>query len=223
VQTEAGLLRLLQLCSPNLPVGAYAFSQGLEPAVEAGWVSDADSLAAWLRAQLRFSLARVDLPLLLRLRAALEAGDGEALAYWNALSLACRESAELRLADVAPAQALARLLRQFDLPPLPFPLRAEPGFLLLWSRAAWHWGVATRAAALGYGWTWLENQVIAATRLLPLGQSTTQRLAAELQPDLQAALATAADLADADIGASLPALAIASMMHESQYTRLFRS
>src|SRR5690606_1543528 len=80
VQTEAGLLRLLQLCSPNLPVGAYAFSQGLEPAVEAGWVSDADSLAAWLRAQLRFSLARVDLPLLLRLRAALEAGDGEARA-----------------------------------------------------------------------------------------------------------------------------------------------
>ena len=65
--TEAGLLRLLQLSSASLPVGGYAFSQGLESAIEQRWLNCAEDIGQWLLVQLQQSLARVDLPLLLRL------------------------------------------------------------------------------------------------------------------------------------------------------------
>ncbi|WP_439135440.1 urease accessory protein UreF [Pseudomaricurvus sp.] len=61
--TDTGLLRLLQLSSVSLPVGGYAFSQGLEYAIEAGWVDSVDSAEAWLELQIHDALARVDLPI----------------------------------------------------------------------------------------------------------------------------------------------------------------
>ena len=81
--TDAALLRLLQLSSAALPVGGYAFSQGMESAVEAGWLPDAASTRAWLELQLRESQARVDLPLLARAHASASRGDAGQLAYWN--------------------------------------------------------------------------------------------------------------------------------------------
>ena len=80
-----------------------------------------------------------------------------------------------------------------------------------------------RAACLGYVYSWLENQVAAATKLVPLGQSSAQRLLGELLQQVPMAMATAAAMADDDIGASLPRVALASCWHETQYSRLFRS
>ncbi|TGD74824.1 urease accessory protein UreF [Mangrovimicrobium sediminis] len=219
--TDTALLRLLQLTSPALPVGGYAFSQGLEMAVECGWVTDAAQTRQWLEQQLRCSLARVDVPLLLRLHRAAREGDLVQLRYFNAYLLACRESAELRRTETAMGEALCRLMPELG---LALPAVGEPlGFTTAFGWVAAHWGIDEDTAAHGYLWSWLENQVAAATKLVPLGQSAAQRLLGELLPVLVAARSVGARLPEAEIGASLPALALASSWHENQYTRLFRS
>ncbi len=220
INTDAAQLRLLQLASPCLPVGAYAFSQGLEAAIELQWVKNAADVREWLGLQLDYGLAHVDLPLLLRLYQALQDEDLVAADTWNATLLACRESAELRLGDTATGAALARLLPELG---IAVPALREPTFLTLFTLAAVQWQVPVQSAALGYAWTWLENQVIAATKLLPLGQTQAQQLLSALQQEIPGALLSAEALEDWQLGSSLPGLALASIHHETQYTRLFRS
>jgi urease accessory protein len=84
-------------------------------------------------------------------------------------------------------------------------------------------GIPVRDAALGYAWAWLENQIVAGVKLIPLGQTAGQRLQRRLAGAIAAAVDQALQLPDEALGASLPALAIASSRHEAQYTRLFRS
>lgn len=219
--TDGGLLRLLQLSSASLPVGGYAFSQGLEYAVEAGWIRDCNGAQSWLELQLHHSLERVDCPLLLRCYRALEKGDTEALRYWNRYTLACRETRELLLTDTATGAALVRLLAQLE---VPVPLEeAEVSFVTAFALAAHHWQLGVAVAMPGLVWSWLENQVAAATKLVPLGQTQAQRLLGEIQRQVPAAIARAGRLKDSELGGGLPGLAIASARHEHQYTRLFRS
>jgi urease accessory protein len=220
--TEPALLRLLQLSSAALPVGAYAFSQGMETAVEKGWLKSADDVRQWLSPQLEYSLARVDIPLLQRQLCSARLGDRAQLLYWNEFTLACRESGEMRLADTAMGEALVRLLSQLEVP-MPSPAIVEPSFLTAFALAAAHWQLDTRTACLGYIWGWLENQVAAAVKLVPLGQGAAQVLLGELMELVPACLDRGEDLPDEEIGAALPGLALASAWHETQYSRLFRS
>ncbi len=219
--SQQALLRLLQLCSPALPVGAYAFSQGLEAAMDLKWLRNQQQIESWLSLQMQHSVARVELPLLLRMHQAWAIQDYQRLQHCNALLLACRETDELRLSDTAMGAALARLLPTLA---LTLPCAIEPPlFLTLFTFAAHHWQLSAELTALGYMWTWLENQVIAATKLLPLGQSQAQQLLSSLQLQVPALIEQAHNMQDDDIGSSLPGLAFASMHHETQYTRLFRS
>jgi urease accessory protein len=220
ISTDAAQLRLLQLASPCLPVGAYAFSQGLEAALELGWLKDAQGVQDWLHLQLTHGLAHVDIPLLLRIYAAVDRNDVTAADHWNATLLACRETSELRLGDTATGAALARLLPALG---ITAPVLVEPAFLTLFTVAAVHWQVPARNAALGYAWTWLENQVVAATKLVPLGQTQAQLLLSALQQQIPDVLTAAEALGDWQLGSSLPGLALAGIHHETQYTRLFRS
>jgi urease accessory protein len=96
-------------------------------------------------------------------------------------------------------------------------------FVVLFAIAATHWQVEFDSAALGFSWSWLENQIAAATKLVPLGQTQAQLLLGELQPTLSEAIALSKTIDEDDIGAGLPAVAIASCLHETQYSRLFRS
>lgn len=217
--TDQALLRLLQLSSVSLPVGGYAFSQGLEYAIDAGWVRKADQVESWLEQQLLQSVARTDLALL---RLSMEADSESRWRELNDLSLACRETRELRLTDSAMGEAMRRVLNNLGID-VPEALQQEVSFILLFAFAARHWAIAFDAAALGLGWSWLENQVAAATKLVPLGQTQAQQLLNDLQPLLPRAIETARNLDEDFIGAGLPALAIASSRHETQYSRLFRS
>ena len=221
ITTDAALLRLLQLSSASLPVGGYAFSQGLEYAVEAGWLKNLADTREWLSLQLMESIAQVDCPLLLRCHRALQAGEIPQLNYWNHYSLACRETKELRLTDTATGIALMRLLSQLqiDTPSV----NGDCSFIAAFAIAAHHWQLGEEAAVLGLVWSWLENQVAAATKLVPLGQTQAQQLIGEIQQQVPAAIARAQAIQDFEIGAGLPALAIASALHETQYSRLFRS
>lgn len=226
--TDAGLLRLLQLSSASLPVGGYAFSQGLEYAIDVQWLKTSSDVSGWLHSQLHYSLARVDVPILLRQRQALRQQNEEELLHWNSTVLACRETRELLLSDTATGEALWKLLRQLDTnntwARFEELRQSRPvSFVTMFAIASHHWQVNDSAAALGLLWSWLENQVAAATKLVPLGQTQAQRLLGELQQELPEALQLAQTLTDDELGASLPALAIASALHETQYCRLFRS
>ena len=221
-------LRLNQLISPALPIGAFTYSQGLEWAVEAGWVSDAAALAEWLGGLLQYSLPAVDLAIMKRLYEACEQADLEQAMRWNRLLQACRESAELRAEERQRGRALAGLLAEMGL--LSTVVDGQrwrdalgqsqvAGFAF----AAVHWKIPLSEAALGYAWSWLENQVSAGVKLIPLGQTAGQRVLLQLAQSLPAAVQLGLDLGDEQIGASTPALALASARHETQYTRLFRS
>ncbi len=223
--TTTNLLRLLQLSSVSLPVGGYAFSQGLELAVEKGWVKNFRDASEWLELQMFDALARVDLPLLARVYDSADAGDEAMLQHWNATALACRETRELRLTDTAMGEALARLLPNVGVP-LPKLKTADSNdisFVVLFGWTAHYWQVPLNSALTGYVWSWLENQVAAATKLVPLGQTQAQQLISALQQHVPTCIEQAQALQDEELGASLPALAIASSLHEVQYTRLFRS
>lgn len=222
--SPAVLPRLLQLCSPALPVGAYAYSQGLESAVEHGWVRDEASAREWIFGLLDHTLRRLDLPILARLYQAWQEADLATVRRWNAWLYASREAAELQREDQQLGAALARLLTDLGLVEAA-PCRTAPRvcFATLFALAAARWEIPLAAAATGYAWTWLENQVIAATRLIPLGQTASQRLLSAAGPALTLAVTEGLALRDEDIGAASPGLALAGALHETQYSRLFRS
>lgn len=219
--TDQALLRLLHLSSAGLPVGAYAFSHGLEYAIEATWLKNDTEIETWLSMQLRFSLACLDLPVLLRLERALMRNDVDTVRYWNALILASRETRELQLTDTATGLALQKLLPEFGVPLVD--MKGAVSFVTAFAQAARHWQISSDMASLGFCWSWIENQVNAATKLLPMGQTQAQRMMHSLQTQVPAAISAALCVKDDDIGASLPALSLASMHHETQYSRLFRS
>ncbi|RDB42120.1 urease accessory protein UreF [Halomonas sp. DQ26W] len=233
---DLALLGLLQLVSPALPIGAFAFSQGLESAFELGWVSDEASLGEWLEGVLEDGLTRCELPVLARLQAAWAAGDGEAVAEWDRWLAANRETAELAAEDSRLGASLTRLLGSLDLLPnsptnsaMNSPMRVSPalpqgaGYVTVFAWAAQARGLPVRQALLGFAWAWLENQLAVACKALPLGHTSAQRLVERLRPALVAAVSEALTLADDELGPVLPGLALASAQHETQYSRLFRS
>ena len=229
------LQRLLQLSSASLPVGGYSFSQGLEYAVDSGWVKNEVQVADWVSLVMHESLAQVDLPILQRLIATQENSDEKTavkeLSYWNAYALACRETDELRLTDSAMGDALARLLAQLDIPLLLEQAKGEESlgqknevsFLSGFAAASVHWRINTDDACVGFLWSWLENQIAAATKLVPLGQTSAQKLLVQLGDQLMPVLKRAREVDDDNIGSSLPGMVMASSWHETQYSRLFRS
>ena len=221
-EANLSLLRLLQLSSASLPIGAYAFSQAMESAVHSGWISDSDDARQWLSLQMTHSIASVDAPILLRLMRSLDRDDLETFVYWNAYSLACRESKELRLADIEMGAAMKRLLENID---LSFPCinLKEICFCAGFAVAAVQWKILPRMALTGLFWSWLENSIAAAVKLVPLGQNAAQRLIGELLPIIQPAIDKAELMDDRFVGSGLPAIGMASAWHESQHTRLFRS
>lgn len=221
------LARLLQLASPALPVGAFSYSQGLEAAVDAGVVHDRKSALAWIDDLLTYSLATLEAPVLLRLIDSWDAKDFAALQYWNNLFLASRESAELRAETVQMGFSLARLLNELDGIDANALTRLkqldEIAFPSAFTCAVASWQLAPAAALSGYLWSWAENQVMAALKLVPLGQTDGQRMLLAIGDRLAALVSQAAALGDGDIGAFTPRLGILSSRHESQYSRLFRS
>ncbi len=214
-------LHLLHLASPALPVGAYAYSQGLEYAIEAGWL-EGDALQTWLEDGLRFGLGKLDLPVLRHAWQAITDKQLEQLDLCNDLLLANRETRELLLEDQQIGGALWRLLRNLEGEPLPS-IHQMPGYATAYAVAAARWQVSVEDACRGYAYSWLENQVTAATKLVPLGQSHAQALLLELLPAVSEACDDSQGIALDAIGLSLPGLAMASSRHERQHTRLFRS
>ena len=213
------LLRLLHLASPALPIGAFHFSQGLEYAVDSGWIRNEAEALEWIGGVADASLATLDLPVLHRLHAAWKAGDMAAVHRWNSFLLASRETQELRAEDRHLGSALMRVLAELELATEGFPMAHATAFAFACAR----WNIDSLSGMQAYAWAWVENQVLAAVKLVPLGQSAGQRMLHALNTRLGVLSARAIDFVDSDIGVSTLRQGIASARHEVQYTRLFRS
>ncbi len=209
--------------SPALPVGAYAYSQGLEYAADAGWVHDEASALGWLQGLARFGVGTLDLPLLLRLHQSWSADDISAVRRWNARLIAARETSELRAEELHLGRSLARVLVELELPEAHGWQQAPTAYATMFGLAGARWRIPAGNVLHGYLWAWCENQVIAAVKLVPLGQSAGQRLLHRLTADMPQIVDCAVELPDAEVGASTVSQALASALHESQYSRLYRS
>jgi len=220
-------LRLMAWLSPGYPVGAYAYSHGLEWAVEAGDIRDETSLLDWLGDVCTNGSLRNDLILAQHAHRAAQAGDGDTLAELNDLALALAPSRELHLETsqqgrsfldatlgawpCAPLSALA--------PHLPGPV-AYP--VAVGASAGAH-GLAPGPTLAAYGLAFVQNLVSAALRAAPVGQAAGTRIIAALAPRLTR-LAVEAQHADLDaLGAATFRLDLGSFRHETQYSRIFRS
>ncbi|MGH8387823.1 MAG: urease accessory protein UreF [Pseudomonas sp.] len=218
---------LLRLASPQLPIGGYSYSQGLEMAVEVGRVHDPVSARRWISDQLLLNLARFEAPLLL---AHCEAAAAQ---NWSELQKRCeehrasRETRELHQESRQMGYSLQQLLN--GLPELDAPARAfleqcpEPHLALGWALAARAWQISPQDALAAWLWSWLENQLAVLMKTLPLGQQAAQRLTSELLPLLQQAQQNASHTRPEHYGSATFGLSLACMAHERQYSRLFRS
>lgn len=218
------LVRLLHLASPTLPVGAYTYSQGLEWAVESGAVKNEVDALAWIGDCLEQGVARFEAVYLAHMLAAWNENAVSRLGELDAEFIASRETAELRAETLQMGYSLIKLLK--DLPDFSIEGLAEfetPSFPLAWGCAAARWGISAEEAIAGYLWAWTENQVMAALKAVPLGQTAGQRLLLALGERLPGLARQAVAMPLEATHNYLPAFAIASSQHETQYTRIFRS
>jgi urease accessory protein len=227
--STAGLLQLLWLASPALPVGGFSYSEGLESSVDAGLVHDEASAAEWLMDQLHLGLARSDLAVVAQAIPAWRGGDMARIATLNNWVLTTRETAELRQQTEQMGRSLltwaqslgslgsgvAQALASARLDP--------PSYPVAMACAAAHSGASALDSLSGYAFGWAENMVQAAIKSVPLGQSAGQRMLARLAQAIPNAVAHAQSLGDEERQAFTPGLAILSAQHETQYSRLFRS
>lgn len=222
------LLAALRLASPALPIGGFSYSQGLETAIERGWIQTESQVREWLHDLLACVIGRFEAPLVLALCEAVAHGDVMRTDRLHALFIASRESAELHAETVQMGFSLERMMHALPeggrLGPVEAPgSPAEVALPLAWARAAHAFGLPPTDALAAYLWAWLENQVMAAIKAVPLGQQAGQRLLSALVPVLARTCADAATLAEDDWSNFAPGLALASSWHETQYTRIFRS
>lgn len=228
-RSAAGLLQILWLASPALPVGGFSYSEGLEAAVDAGQVHDEASAAVWLTDQLHLSLARADLAVVAQAIPAWQQGDLARIHALNAWVLQTRETFEFRLQTEQMGRSMLewsrnlgelgagvfQRLRAARLDPASYPVAM--------ACAAAITDATARDSLIGFAFGWAENMVQAAIKSVPLGQSAGQRMLARLAQDIPAAVDHALTLTDDTRQAFAPLLAIQSARHESQYSRLFRS
>jgi urease accessory protein len=224
---QSALYRLMAWLSPAYPVGAFSYSSGIEWAVEAGDIADADTLKRWLAVMMADGGGYCDAILFAHVHRAAVAGDEAALLAVAELAAAFAPTKERHLETTAqgnafveatraawPCAALDRLKAIWD-GPVAYPVAVA-------TAAAGH-GIALIPALSAYLQAVAANWVSAGVRLVPLGQTDGQRVLAALEGiiALTAERALAASLDD--LGSAAIRADLASARHETQYTRLFRS
>ncbi|MEM8614360.1 MAG: urease accessory protein UreF [Cyanobacteria bacterium P01_H01_bin.105] len=220
---EQALLKLLQLTSPALPVGAFSYSEGLETLVVQGHLADVDGLQSWLVQELRYGGVRLEAAIAARAHCHYQ--NPKQLAYWNQWLTASRDTAELRQQSWQMGRALVRLATKLhpELQPIFTACGTPCNFAVAFGLVAAHWQMDVYTMVLGYLQSWAANLIGAAVKLVPLGQTDGQSCLLTLIPELSQTAEQIVHLADDELYVSGWGGAIASMQHETLYTRLFRS
>jgi urease accessory protein len=223
-RTMRNLQMLLQMASPALPVGAFAYSQGIERAVEDGLIRDAEDAKRWILDVLEGPMTHWEAPAWLRMHRACLDRDHETFLQWNERFVASRETSELRAETLQMGASLAAWACELGLD-IGRTLRAIPelSFTGGFAACAASSAIAEHEGVVAYVWSWIENQVTAAIKAVPLGQMAAQRLLLAAHAPVRDAVATAAGLDDASMHSAAPGLALSCARHEMQYSRLFRS
>lgn len=234
------LLATLQLSSPALPVGSFSYSQGLEAAVETKLVTDEMSLIHWLKSGLTQNFGTLELPIWCMQHRHWSEGDTAAALSLDQWFLATRETRELLLETEQmgwSAQALIKDLWLSDqssveqiekgvgLPPWVAELNAQrpvsyPSVMAALSVIE---QVPIQMGCVAYAFAWVEAQVMAGSKAIPLGQASMQRCLRQLRSDCLTAASRALTFQFNQLQTFSPGLACLSSRHEEQYTRLFRS
>lgn len=233
---SSGRLRLFQLVSPALPVGAFSYSEGLEVLVQAGRLRDAADVRRWLEAELArgtLAIEAASLPLLMealgRWRQEPAGPARQELLELDGWLLAQREAAEVRAQQRQMGRSLLQLLADLGLA-LP-PGDPSPGAAaadgLAWP-AAWAWAavaleLAPPDAVEAYLYAWVANQLSAAVRLVPLGSTEAQRLQLALAPTIESRAASLARCDPRTLWSGGVGAGLAQLGHGELYSRLFRS
>jgi urease accessory protein len=221
-----GLLGLLHISSPALPVGAFAYSQGLEHAIDQKWCQNRDEIYSWINHGLNFGLGSLDLPIYIRIYEAWKDKNFELVNDWNEMLLAYRETQELYQEDLQVGRAFAQWHLGLGKPNARDEyLNAckQPTVVAMASLASALNQTPLDHALLGFAWAWCENQVTCASKILPMGQTDAQRILLKIIPEIVNVCKKAEAIDDDELGSGLTAMAMASSWHEHQYSRLFRS
>ncbi|SER06210.1 urease accessory protein [Nitrosomonas sp. Nm51] len=222
----AELLSLMHLASPSLPIGAYTYSQGLEAAIETGQIANEESARAWIKESLSV-VADFEAPVFWRLLHAFANKNEAAVSHWTQLFLAARDTQEFRAETIQMGYSLSRLV--FDLNIADESLQSmmarqtEVPLPTAFACAAVALKLSHEAALLGLLFSIVENQVLVCVKSIPLGQVSGQRLLLSLHSEIEMAAEQVKRLEDDALSNWAPGLSILSMMHEVQYSRIYRS
>ncbi len=217
------ILPLFAWLSPSYPVGCYAYSHTLEWAVEAGDVTNEETLVAWLGDFLTLGQGRNDAILLCHAHGAVRSGDAAALEEVNELALALSPSAELYLETSQQGRSFLDATFAAWPSPLLIPLEGDVAFPVTIGMATAAHEIPLTTAAAAYLFGLVQALVSAAIRLAPIGQTAGIRACASLAAIVQDVAHQVLDLSLDDIGSATFRADLGSFHHENQYTRLFRS
>ncbi|MGD9805150.1 MAG: urease accessory protein UreF [Hyphomicrobiaceae bacterium] len=219
--------RLIIWLSPSFPIGAFAYSHGLELAADRGWVRNCEQLTAWLADLVAIGSLRNDLILLANAWRAAVVADLAALKYTNDLALALQPSAERRLEAVTQGNAFfSTLLAAWpadNLQAVAQALGNDVAYPVAVGAGTAAHGIPLQGVLHAFGIAFVSNLVSAAIRLSIVGQTDGQRAIAALMPAITETAAGAYTATLNDLGSATLRSDLASLAHETQYSRLFRS
>ncbi len=220
------LLQLIWLASPALPIGGFSYSEGLEAAIDQGFVHDEHTAAEWLIDQLHLTQSRGDMAVLSQMVLAWQQLDTPRLQVLSQWVHATRESAELRLQSEQMGRSMLEWLRNqhaIDDTTIALCNQWVPTYPLMFALALSRTGADLTSCLQAYAFGWAENMVQAAIKAVPLGQNSGQRILTQLAQHIAPAVDHALQMTDDTRQAFSPMFAILSAQHETQSSRLFRS
>jgi urease accessory protein len=216
------LLNLLQLASPVIPIGAYSYSEGLETLVEQQIITNQQQLQNWLANELNYGSIAIETAIMLRAYDSYVQENYPNLIYWNNWLTASRETTELREQSWQMGTSLLQLLLDLNLP-INLTIEGHCNYAIAYAIGAATWDIAKLEATLAYLHSWTTNLIIAGVKLIPLGQTQGQQILHNLRTIIEFNSTRIINLKNEELFTCNWGLSLASLAHQTQYTRLFRS
>jgi urease accessory protein len=219
------LLRLIQLSSPLLPVGGYSYSEGLESLILQGKIVDRSTLQTWLDRELHSGAIGIETAIMDRAYLAQSQLNSERLNQWNNWLTAARETEELRLQSWQMGSSLIKLALELT-PKIQDSIDSIGSpchYAIAFGMTAQAWQIDRHSTIRAYLNSWVNNQIVVGVKLIPLGQTAGQKMVWELHGAVEIRSQKITALKDRDLYACSWGSALASMQHETLYSRLFRS
>lgn len=225
--SQKSLLLLLQLCNSSFPLGAYSYSDAIESLVEKKVIFDSASLYQWLENELIYGSIKMEAGVFVRVYHGFINSDQDKINYWNNWLIASRETSELREQTLQMGKSLRRLIvsleKENDSQDFLNLIPQRCSYTIAFSGIVSYWQIPLEDALLGYLHSWLNNLIGVGIKLIPLGQTEGQKILLQFNDLLKEISPNIIKLKDEELNCCSWGLSMASMHHETLYSRLFRS